>query len=620
MRSLVMDIEANELLVEVTRMWILFIKDIRTGEKKYYLEGDLSWKEELNNCDEIIGHNICGYDLRVLEKLFDYKLPKHVKVRDTLILSIVLNYNRFENNRHGLETWGFYLGMPKGDWTDFSQYHPDMLVYCEQDVDITDKVYEVLVDELIRVIKKYPALGHYIRAEQAASTWNARASLAGWPFDVEQGNKLFAKLENELRIARETITPMLGLKAVPKDKKGGEVIAKAPKWTKEGKYHAHVADWFGVDPWSGFEDRPIEGEYCRVTFEKLSLDSSDDVKMFLFRHGWEPTEWNLKRMPDGSYIKMSPKITDDSLELLQGHGKLYTDFKTASSRYSILKTWLENVDENGNLHGECFTIGTPSMRSRHSIIVNVPSSDSPYGKEMRSLFKCLAGEVLIGCDSSGNQARGLAHYLNSADYIDLLLNGDVHQYNADILTNVLKTRLNIEFTVTRAMAKRILYAFLFGASGKKLWSYIFGVMDAARGNKLKEGFTSAVPGFKNLLDTLKKVYNATRKFGDGYILSIVGTRIYVDSPHKLLVYLLQAMEKITCASALMYTMEKLEAENIPYTPCIFYHDEIDYRTPEEYAERAREIGKEAFKEAPKLYGVTIMDGEGKIGKNWYDVH
>lgn len=618
MKSLVIDIEANGFLASVTKTWIVFLKDIRTKKKKYFLEGDTGWMAELDSADEIIGHNLCGYDLIVLEKLFNYKPPKTAKLRDTLVLSAVLDYDRF-GGRHGLESWGNYLGMPKGDWSDFSQYHPDMLTYCEQDVDITDCVYEVLVGEFIRISKKYPNVGKYLQAEQHAAMWSARAELKGWPFDRKAGEELFAKLDNELRVARETITPILGLKVVPKDKKGGEVVPKIPVWNKNGSYNAHIANWFNVDPWSGVEDRPIDGPFCRVEFEPLSLDSSDDVKTFLFRHGWEPTEWNTKREPDGTFRKMSPKITDDSLELLQGHGKLYNDFKTASSRYSILKTWLENLDEKDCLHGECFNIGTPSMRARHSIIVNVPSADSPYGKEMRSLFKCEEDEVLIGCDSAGNQARGLAHYLNSEEYIDLLLNGDIHQYNADVATKVLKD-MGIEHKVPRAAAKRILYAFLFGASGKKLWSYIFGTMHEVKGNTFKKGFTNAVPGFAQLISTLNKVYNATQKFGKGYILSLVGTRVYVDSRHKLLVYLLQACEKITCASALMYTMNKLEEEGIPYTPCIFYHDEIDFRVKKEHAERAKEIGAEAFREAPKLYGITIMDGEGKVGKTWYDVH
>ena len=70
----------------------------------------------------------------------------------------------------------------------------------------------------------------------------------------------------------------------------------------------------------------------------------------------------------------------------------------------------------------------------------------------------------------------------------------------------------------------------------------------------------------------------------------------------------------------MQTMQELERRGIPYQPYIFYHDEIDFAVPEEYEEIAKEIGARAFRDAPKLVGVTIMDGEGKSGNNWKEVH
>jgi hypothetical protein len=70
----------------------------------------------------------------------------------------------------------------------------------------------------------------------------------------------------------------------------------------------------------------------------------------------------------------------------------------------------------------------------------------------------------------------------------------------------------------------------------------------------------------------------------------------------------------------MLTMERLEAAGIPYQPCIMMHDEEDFLVPEEFAEQAAAIGKQAFIDGPKLFGVEIMDGEAKIGDNWYEVH
>jgi hypothetical protein len=70
----------------------------------------------------------------------------------------------------------------------------------------------------------------------------------------------------------------------------------------------------------------------------------------------------------------------------------------------------------------------------------------------------------------------------------------------------------------------------------------------------------------------------------------------------------------------MLAMERLEAEQIPYQPLIMMHDEMDYMVPEQFAERAAVISKQAFIDGPKLMGIEIMDGESKIGDNWYDCH
>lgn len=622
MSRYVFDIETDNLLDDCSRMWILACYNLDTKQMSYFLEGDLGWKILFDKATLVVGHNILGFDVFALKKLFDYDFPKTCTLHDTLIMSQVLNYKRFENEGHSLAVWGKSLNDNKHDFKDFSKYSEEMLEYCLQDVKLNVKIYEKLLKELSTLSLKAPQIKHYLRAEHSATKWSTRAKLIGWPFDIDKAKQLSVQLEEEMQKAYSALSSKLGTRCVAVDKKKGIIESKKPKWTKQGCYDIHTANWFEVDPWSGAEgeERLVIGEYSRVKIVPLSLDSVTDVKTFLYRNGWQPTEWNFKTDEDtGKKVKSSPKITEDSLEFLGGDGKLYTEFLTAKSRHAILKTWIENTDENGNLHGDCMVIGTPSMRSRHSIIVNVPSADAPWGKEMRTLFKAKPNWKLVGCDSAGNQARGLAHYLGDEKFIDTLLNGDIHQYNADVLTNVLK-QMGVDHEVKRSNAKRILYAFLFGASGAKLWSYIFGVQNKESGNKLKNGFLKAVPGFKELLDKLESIYGSTSKDGDGYIPSIAGNRIYVDSFHKLLVYLLQSAEKATCAAALMLTAERLEAAKIPFEPCIFYHDEIDFQVPEEFAEKAAQIGKQAFVDGPKLFGINIMDGGAKIGDNWYDVH
>jgi len=623
MSKFIFDIETDNLLDKCSRCWIVYLKDIKTGEKHYFLEGDLGWQKMMSEATLLVGHNIIGFDLLALEKLFGWKPSVSTNIHDTLVMSQVLDYRRFGMEGHSLDAWGQHLGLEKISFHEFSHYSKEMLVYCERDVDLNHLVYDHLVKEAKRMIGLKESVSTYLKVEHAVARFCARAAYEGWPFDVHAAEELFTELTEKLESTEDELEKKLGVKVVPKDKVKDVVAVKKPKVTKSGCYDHHTAKWFDIDPESWLDDdRLVEGEYCRVECLPLKLSSVHDVKIFLYRNGWEPTEWNLKRSPlDGSMEKTSPKITEDSLEFLGSDGKLYLDYLTIKSRHAIVRTWLENVDKEGRLHGDCFPIGTPSMRSRHRIIVNVPSTDSMYGVEMRKLFKADEGWKIVGCDSAGNQARGLAHYLKDEEFTDILINGDIHVYNAEKLTEVIQA-MKIDYTVSRSQAKRILYAFLFGASGAKLWSYIFGNQNQKKGNQMKKGFTAAVPGFKNLLEKLDKIYSKTRQDSptEGYIPSLAGIRIYVDSYHKLLVYLLQSAEKATCGAATMLMMQWLEEEEIPYKPCIFMHDEFQIMVPEEHAERALELGVKAFQDGPKLFGVEIMDGDGRIGDNWYETH
>jgi len=624
--KIVLDIETDGLLDTVTRMHLMVLKNIDSGEIYDYVEGDLGWMGILSDeNNEVIGHNIVGFDANVLRKLFGFEIKG--KVLDTLLYSQILDYNRFDLKGHSLEVWGEFLGFPKGKFDDWTKYSEEMRVYCENDVELGERVYKYLMIEFETKKFKLPLikaemLEEYLKVEHIASNWIARAEVHGFPFNVVEGRKLLQVLKAEMDNATNKLNSVLGSRTVAKDLSKGEVPWKDPKWTKEGRYSANTADWFGVNPWSGHpgETRMIEGPYSRVEFRPLSIESSDDVKLFLSRHGWIPTEWNsVKDKVTGKRRKTSPKVTEDSLELLGGDGKLYLDFMVARSRNGVLKTWLENIDSQGRVHGSAMNIGTPSMRCRHSGIVNIPSVEAAFGKEMRALFHVPEGWKLIGCDSAGNQARGLAHFLKNDEYTNILLNDDIHTFNALMLTNVLKS-MGIDHEVKRATAKRVLYATLFGASGTKLWLYIFGTNDPKKGKLLKEGFLKAIPGFDLLVKRLEKIFKSNYRDGKSFFLSIAGNRIYVDSPHKLLVYLLQSTEKITCSSSLATIVEKLEEENIEYIPLIYMHDEVQFMVKEKDAVRAAEIGIEGFREGPKKFGITIMDGSSKIGMNWEETH
>ena len=66
---------------------------------------------------------------------------------DTLVLSRLLNPSL--EGGHSLAAWGQRLGFPKGEFSDWDGgLTTEMETYCIQDTLVTQKLYEVLINEL----------------------------------------------------------------------------------------------------------------------------------------------------------------------------------------------------------------------------------------------------------------------------------------------------------------------------------------------------------------------------------------------------------------------------------------------------------------------------------------
>jgi DNA polymerase I len=616
--KILFDIESNGLLVTISKVWMLVAIDIQT--KQQYIFCDYSSKaqplhkfsELLDQATELWGHNIIGYDLPALKKMFGWVPKKETVIYDTMIMSMVLNYKRFPSGRHRLEDWGEYLNYPKGNHSDWEKYSDEMLEYCIKDVQLNLMVIGVLKQEMALQKEKNPKfnlLKLSLRNEHKVFDFCARANEHGWLMDVDKAKALLLDMETRLKEIEDEINPLLLPEVKPLDKE-----PKTPKWIKNGNYDSHTARYFGVDPSNGLSERIVEGPYTRIEFVQPDIGSLESVKKLLDSLGWIPIEWNYKKV-GREFVKTTPKLTTESLLPLGPVGEMIDKYYTIRSRHSTLKGWLESLDSNNRLHGDIFAIGTPTGRARHSTLVNVPSGDSMYGHEIRSLFITKPGYKIVGADSAGNQMRGFLHYLENDEFTDLVLNGDVHTENAKNLTKAAK------IPVSRKQAKTFLYAYLYGAGADKLSTYIYGKVDSVKGKKVKTEFSKSIPGLYDLNKTLQERYaKSEKKYGKAWIPGLDGRRIYIDSMHKTLNYLLQDCEAITCKAAMVYAMEKLDAEGIPWYPLTWQHDEIQIEVPEEHAERAAVICAEGYREAPKLFNVNIMDGESKIGNNWNETH
>ena len=158
---LIFDLETNGLYFDCSKIHCLVIHDTEVDQTlEYNDQGNCEpltrGIQRLEDADCIVGHNIIGYDLPVIEKLHPWFEPSGIVV-DTLLLSRLYHPNILEIDqrrkwkqmplqlygRHNLESYGYRLGVFKGcfgktaDWQEWSQ---EMQDYCVQDVAVTTKL------------------------------------------------------------------------------------------------------------------------------------------------------------------------------------------------------------------------------------------------------------------------------------------------------------------------------------------------------------------------------------------------------------------------------------------------------------------------------------------------
>ena len=407
-----------------------------------------------------------------------------------------------------------------------------------------------------------------------------------------------------MKVIEDEINPTLKPRKVLIDKE-----PKKAKYLQDGRFSAVSARM--LSEFTGTEIKQTDTDkwkpnklFQRFNMVEADLGNMDQVRGMLLDNGWEPTQFT----PKGE-----PKITDDSLtKVVSDLGKKIIYYYSLRSRHSVLKGWIELAEENnGRVYVEPFNIGTPTFRQRHSKIVNVPGAKSFFGKEMRELFIADEGKVMIGCDSSGNQIRALAHYLNNKEVNDHILKGDIHQHNATTMG------------IPRPLAKGVLYASIFGAGVRKLGKMVTGVEDLAKGKEVKAKLYEALPGLKELIAKLNNFFYTTEnKTGYGFIPALDGRKIYAESSFKLLNYLLQSFEAITVKTAVANAFKMFEEENIKVDMLGLIHDEVQVQTKPENVERVKAILQYSFGEyiTKKLELNIQMGGDAKHGQTWNDCH
>ena len=163
--------------------------DLETKTKKSFLTPSFSdateIQEYINGYSTVVGHNIIGFDVPVMNDLLGITLPNNVV--DTLILSRL--YNPQIEGGHSLRAWGERLGFRKGDHDDWSTLSDEMIEYCERDLDVTAKLYTELTEKLEEF------QGESIELEHEVQRIITEQEKTGWKLDVERAFDIQAKLK-----------------------------------------------------------------------------------------------------------------------------------------------------------------------------------------------------------------------------------------------------------------------------------------------------------------------------------------------------------------------------------------------------------------------------------------
>lgn len=626
MNVFIFDIEANGLLHVVSQVWCGVFKSVDGKEtKKFTPEQIPAMLKFMDECDVLIGHNILGYDLPVLRKLYGYEY-KGKKV-DTLIMSRILNPKRIlpphakdrKAGPHSIYAWGVRVGVDKPEHEDWENYSPEMLHRCSEDVEINLKVYHELLKEAKGGNWRNAFLLSFKLFEHLADQEEY-----GWLADKPYMLKKIQQLDRIISFIDKVVTPQLPqVLEIEEQKEKGEYKYVSKPFLKSGAYSQSVSNWYAGNNLSP-ADWPVCGPFTRVTFRVTNLNSNAETKDFLLGAGWEPLEWNTN--DDGE--RTSPKLSkDDTFEGIEGKaGKYVARRVQCRQRKSIIEGLIECIRPDGRIPGAVASMAATG-RLTHRNIVNIPGAKSFFGKQMRKMFTSGEGKVLVSTDSDSCQLRMLAGRMNNEKYTDAIVNGDKSKGTDNHSMTMKVAELD-----SRDTAKTTMYCLLFGGGDVKLGK---SAKKPGQGKDVRDRLYRGLEGLGELMEmllnewrsTAKRRYNATfnrMEYYDGKITGLDGRPIVVPSEHALLVYLLQSDEAIMMTAA--YNKANMELrKRFKYGEqfgCVcFYHDEFTFECDIEIAPIVKRISEQSIEWAGKFFNISCPHkGDGKIGRNWYEVH
>jgi DNA polymerase-1 len=501
----------------------------------------------LMEADFLIGHNIVGFDLKAIRKVYPwFKLKPTCIVLDTLILAKMvwpvdvlfsLDYKLFLQKklpakfmkRYSLESFGYRFGEFKDEYTGgWAEWNPTMQSYLRQDVRANTPLWEKLEYRLgwsdkARADGVYEVPDLAIEIEHGVQDIIADQELVGVGFNMAKATALLADLKNRQDALTAKLTDIFGEWWEARDDK--EKGTRVPRAMKKKLTEFPDVTIRRFSEKTGKELKPYVGpplEYYdpeapfvrikRTTFNPSSRKHLGDRLQAVF--GWTPalyTEKGQAQVDEGVIKNISSEVISEDVrrDLLD----YFVVTKTLGQLSGSKKSWLESVaPDDGRIHGRCDPLATITTRAAHTNpnLGQVPSVEvdddkrpvlgieGGFGFECRDLFEAgIEGWEMSGTDMSSLEFILLGHDLQPLDegvFSERVSDPsrDPHQEHSELTG------------LSRKNTKNVGYAYIFGGGDMKI-GVMVGVTDEEIRDLLK------YRGLAGKLNWRKKIEGADYK-------------------------------------------------------------------------------------------------------------
>jgi DNA polymerase-1 len=655
------DTESDGFVATSTKVHCISIRDVDTKEHWSYGPAQIREAlEKLQEAEVLIGHNSQRHDIPLLKKLYNWDPRAGVIVRDTMIISRLKHPNVKDTDgelvragtmppgkqyrgKHSLASWGYRLGVQKGDYAQLRQeegvalgitdpkalatfvwgtYTQGMHEYMDQDTLTNLKLWEYLNPDEYSVAA--------IDLEHRIAPVCDAMEKAGVPFDVEKAKALHVHLITEKSKVEDELVRQFGSWEVP-------LPVMIPK--RDNKTLGYKK---GV---------PVQ-KYKTVTFNP---GSRDNIAKVLLDRGWKPGKFTDGGKPQFDEEVLSSVVTQ--FPEMAGIDRYLMLDKRLSQLADGKQAWLTAVQDDGRIHGVINPMGTTTSRASHFLpnLGQVPNMASPLGPECRELFYAPVGWKFLGADMSGLELRALAHYLKPFDggrYMDIVCDGDIHWLHAQVmgLAEGARDHSSAFHTLLREDgSKRFIYAYIFGCwdemagsivhdclikatrlgpEGVALYDKLFPIWNKGErrsitsvGKEVRANFLKRIDGFERLKG---KIDGQVERYG--WVYGLDERKVPTRSKRSALNFLIQSCGAILCKRWVCDVYEELCSKyrwgwDGDFVMCLWVHDEMQLCVREGLEKEIGDILVKHARNSGEPYGFRgPLDSVAKVGQSWRDTH